>query len=129
MTSKISSICALALIQAAFANEFQLPEDFSQQRDDDFVESMLEASLADEIDKLGYFRSEAYQHELTADEKMQKLWKMILPDPDVEEEPMDFYWNKFDNFFKQKAQGSFCNESDEMPKNRLKTTHTQGIVA
>ena len=100
MTSKISSICALALIQAAFANEFRLPEDFSQQRDDDFLESMLEARLADDIDKLGYFRSDAYQEGLTADEKMQQLWRMIIPDPDVEEEPMDFYWKEFDNFFR-----------------------------
>ena len=54
---------------------------------------------------------------------------MIIPDPDVEEEPMDFYWKEFDNFFRQKAQGSFCDNSDELRTKRLKTTHTQGIVA
>jgi len=97
-----SSIFALALIQAASASQqFELPEDYTEEpEDDEFLESMLEASFADDIDKRGYFRSDAYQEDLTADEKMQRLWKMLIPDETVVEEPMDFYWTKFGNFFK-----------------------------
>jgi len=98
--------------------------------DDEFLENMLESRLADDIDKIGYFRSDAYQEGLTADEKMLKLWSMIIPDEDErDEEPMGFYWKEFDNFFQQKANGTFCDNSDELRKRRLKTTHTQGIVA
>jgi len=90
---------------------------------------MLEAQFADDIDKYGYFRSEAYQEGLTAEEKLQRLWKMLIPDENVVEEPMGFYWKEFDNFFEQKANTTFCDNSDELRKRRLKTTHTQGIVA
>ena len=38
-------------------------------------------------------------------------------------------WEKFPEFFTQKSVGSFCTKSDEMNKNRNKTTHTQGLVA
>ena len=38
-------------------------------------------------------------------------------------------WKEFDNFFVQKANGPFCDSSDELRKNRKKTTHTQGLVA
>lgn len=38
-------------------------------------------------------------------------------------------WKEADNFFTKKANGSFCNASDEIRLKRPKTTHTQGIVA
>lgn len=38
-------------------------------------------------------------------------------------------WKEFDNFFVQKANGPFCDSSDELRRNRKKTTHTQGLVA
>jgi len=38
-------------------------------------------------------------------------------------------WKEFDNFFTQKANGPFCDSSDELRSNRKKTTHTQGLVA
>jgi len=38
-------------------------------------------------------------------------------------------WTKHDQFFTQKANTSFCARSDMMPTRRLKTTHTQGLVA
>ena len=40
-----------------------------------------------------------------------------------------YYWAAFDDLFLKNADGSFCQESDEMRKSRLKTTHTQGVVA
>jgi len=60
---------------------------------------------------------------------MTDIWNMLVPDASIEETPMEYLWTEFDQFFKKKANGSFCNQSDEMRKNRLKTTHTQGIVA
>jgi len=38
-------------------------------------------------------------------------------------------WKEFDNFFTQKSNGPFCDNSDEMSKKRKKTSHTQGLVA
>ena len=40
-----------------------------------------------------------------------------------------YYWAAFDDLFLKNADGSFCQDSDEMQKWRLKTTHTQGVVA
>ena len=55
---------------------------------------------------------------------------MLIVDPeDTDEEPMGFYWAEFDNFFRQKANTTFCDDSDELRKRRLKTTHTQGVIA
>jgi len=45
------------------------------------------------------------------------------------EEPVDFMWTKHPNFFTQRANGSFCQRSDELSKRRPKTMHTQGLVA
>ena len=41
---------------------------------------------------------------------------------------IDYYWAEFATQFTGVANGSFCQNSDEMKRNRLKTTHTQGLV-
>ena len=41
----------------------------------------------------------------------------------------DYYWAEFNQIFTNSSNGSFCQNSDEMKRNRLKTTHTQGLVA
>ena len=74
MNRKISSTFALALIQVASANEFHLPEDYTEPEDDDFLQRMLESQLALDIDDKEYFGSKAYQEGLSAEEKLQKLW-------------------------------------------------------
>lgn len=66
---------------------------------------------------------------LSAEEKLHELWKMIIPDENVIEEPMGFMWKEFDNFFSQRSNTSFYFNSDELRQKRLKTTHTQGVVA
>ena len=43
--------------------------------------------------------------------------------------PKDFMWKDADRFFLQDGDGAFCDASDELAVGRLKTTHTQGIVA
>ena len=61
---------------------------------------------------------------------MAQLWKELVPNPETNDvEPQDFPWEDFPLFFKQKGVGSFCQNSDEIKKNRPKTTHTQGLVA
>ena len=65
---------------------------------------------------------------------MAELWKELVPtyetDPESNDvEPKEFPWELFPNFFRQKGNGSFCQSSDEIKKNRPKTTHTQGLVA
>jgi len=80
-----------------------------------------------------YFKSPTYKAK-TRKEKMTDLWKVLVPtfeeDEDLNDvEPKEFPWELFPNFFKQKGNGSFCQSSDEIKKNRPKTTHTQGLVA
>lgn len=89
---------------------------------------MIESNVAETIDDRGYLRSDLYQGQ-TAAEKLDELWNMLVPDETVVQAPMEYYWKEFDNFFTQKASGSFCDQSDELRKNRPKTIHTQGIVA
>merc|ERR1712110_1206517 len=80
-----------------------------------------------------YFKSPTYKAK-TRKEKMTDLWKVLVPtfeeDEDLNDvEPKEFPWELFPNFFRQKGNGSFCQSSDEIKKNRPKTTHTQGLVA
>jgi hypothetical protein len=61
---------------------------------------------------------------------MKALWGRLVPDVNNHDtEPNEYWYGKFPQFFTQKAQVSFCNNSDEIRKNRHKTTHTQGLVA
>ena len=46
---------------------------------------------------------------MTAKEKMETLWPVLVPDPtDFSVVPKKHMWKEFDNFFTQKAQGPFC---------------------
>lgn len=57
------------------------------------------------------------------------MWKLIVPKEDPEAEPQGVMWDKFDNFFKQKGSGSFCQARIDANRNRKKIIHTQGLVA
>ena len=76
---------------------------------------------------LTWFLSEVYQSKPRQD-KMQDLWRMIVPDPHVSEAPIDFHWAEWPTIFTQDMQLSFTS-SDEMPEGRKKFAHTQGVVA
>jgi len=66
-----------------------------------------------------YFKSPTYQLK-PRNEKMNDLWNILVPtfetDPNSNDvQPKSFPWTLFPNFFKQKANGSFCQDSDEIP--------------
>lgn len=52
-----------------------------------------------------------------------------MPNEDPDAEPLPLMWNKFDNFFTQKSQGSFCQALDIALPDRAKIVHNQGLVA
>jgi hypothetical protein len=61
---------------------------------------------------------------------MKALWRSLVPDENNHEtEPNEYWYGKFPQFFTQRANTSFCNNSDEIRRDRNKTTHTQGLVA
>merc|ERR1712038_1427886 len=75
-----------------------------------------------------YFKSPTYQNK-TRQENMTDLWNILVPTFETDSnlndvEPKSFPWSQFPKFFKQKANGSFCQSSDEIPPQRTKTTHT-----
>ena len=54
----------------------------------------------------------------------------MVPDESTnDEEPMGYYYKEWAQLLTENSNGAFCQNSDEMRKNRLKTTHTQGVVA
>lgn len=60
---------------------------------------------------------------------MEELWSMIVPDPNVVEEPAPYNYAAFPDYFTNDANGSFCQFADEQQFRRVKMTHTQGVVA
>ena len=61
----------------------------------------------------------------TRQDKMTDLWGMIDEDHTVSELP----WERFYKIFTNDANGSFCQDSDEMKDGREKINHRQGVVA
>lgn len=78
----------------------------------------------DPKEEIGYFKSDDYQAQFR-DAKMKDLWTMIEKDDTM----LDYFWADFAKIFTNAPNGSFCQNSDEMKRNRLKTSHTQGVVA
>ena len=78
----------------------------------------------DPKEKAGYFKTDEYQAQ-DREHKMNDLWTMITKDDTM----LDYFWADFAKIFTNKANGSFCQNSDELKRNRPKTTHTQGVVA
>jgi hypothetical protein len=97
------------------------------EREDD--RRMLKAKTRPE--QKGFFRgNNANYKNQSREDKMEDLWSMLVPDGDsTGVEPNPYWYAKFPEFFTQKAQVTFCNNSDEIKCNRNKTMHTQGLVA
>ena len=132
-------LTTLALTLALAASSAYAQDDFEsrflQDLDLDEVEEeeevILKLTCPQRAKKLGdkcYLKSDAY-HSKTRDVKLQELWKTLVPDENVVAAVRPLYWTEAPQFFTQKANGSFCQRSDELSRNRTKTTHTQGLVA
>jgi len=57
--------------------------------------------------EIGWFKSQTYLN-MTKEQKMEELWSMIVPDPNVVEEPAEYKWANFPDYFTNDANGSFC---------------------
>jgi len=144
-TNKKLILAAAVAAQCALASNLLWFEDDNEESgydaaiegdDADMTEAELEHErrmLKDRNDpeKRGYFRGNNNVYKTSSrQEKMEDLWDMLVPDEDsTDVEPNPYWYAKFPEFFTQKAQVSFCNNSDEIRNNRNKTTHTQGLVA
>ena len=79
-----------------------------------------------DMDEIGYFKdaNEVYNTK-TAEEKKADLWEKITEDDTMQ----DYIWADWATQFSGSDSGSFCQNSDEMKRNREKITHRQGLVA
>ena len=77
-------------------------------------------------DEIGYFKdaNEFYNSKEAVDKKAD-LWEKITEDDTMQ----DYIWADWATQFSGSDSGSFCQNSDEMKRNREKITHRQGLVA
>ena len=79
-----------------------------------------------DMDEIGYFKdANEYYNMLDASVKKSQLWEKIIEDTTMQ----DYIWADWATQFSGSDSGSFCQNSDEMKRNRLKITHRQGLVA
>ena len=57
--------------------------------------------------EIGWFKSQTYLA-MSKEQKMEELWSMIVPDINVVEEPAEYHWVEFPEYFTKDANGSFC---------------------
>lgn len=57
--------------------------------------------------EIGWFKSQTYLA-MSKEQKMEELWSMIVPDINVVEEPAEYKWAAFPEYFTKDANGSFC---------------------
>ena len=130
---KLSTIAlTLALAAASAYAEADFESRFLQDIDGEEEEAViLKLSCKQKAQKVGdtcYLKSDVYQAK-TRDVKLKELWKTLVPDENVVAAIRPLYWTEAPQFFTQKANTTFCQRSDVLAHNRLKTTHTQGLVA
>ena len=102
------------------------------ENDSDIVLAQTEKKMkcwdrAETRDDPCFFKSAGYQA-MTRQDKLSELWEKILPGGE-ESGPAEFDFSTWPRFFKQNANGSFCQNSDEQKPRRVKTIHVQGLVA
>ena len=65
----------------------------------------------------------------TKEAKLADLWNMVLSGG-TSQTPASYMWSDFDDVFTGNSKDSFKSDAgDEMPRNRKKVVHTQGVVA
>ena len=75
-------------------------------------------------DEEGYFCGDTYEAQ-SHSEKLDQLWTQCLKDQQVQPVP----YEGIGEMFRESANKSFRWESDELPANRPKIAHAQGVVA
>ena len=129
----IIGLAVSAKLQMAFADELEQDEEndrrFLQEyeRDSRTNRFIMPETMYDQ----GWFSDQNPVYDVqTRHEKLAQLWERLVPDEnDRTVQPATYQYKKFDNFFTQNANGSFCFFDDELPGRHEKTTHTQGLVA
>ena len=112
----------------ALLNDPDLMEESEATIIEEIEEKLDWANRATGPDVRGWFKGDTYQAK-SRREKMADLWGQIEGDSSVTQPVTPLMWANFDEMLKQKANGSFCQVSDEMKRTVKKTTHTQGVVA
>ena len=84
--------------------------------------TQLDASQGNNVS--GFFSEDQYQVR-SAEEKLELLWAEVIKDDTTQ----PLYWSDLASMWNQSKNGFYRPKSDEMPENRLKTVHTQGLVA
>ena len=83
----------------------------------------VEAKKSLTPDEVSYF-SKGYYKKKTAAEKLDELWQQCLADPTVEPVP----YNKLPDLFTRRIDLSYTWQGDELPLERPKINHAQGVV-
>lgn len=73
---------------------------------------------------LDYFCGDTYEAQ-SAEDKLDELWTQCEANLAVSDMP----WAQIPNLFEQKVGRTFSLERDELPFNRPKINHAQGVVA
>ena len=80
----------------------------------------------EDVEEIGFFKdANEFYNMKTSSEKKAILWDKLTEDETMQ----DYIWADWATQFSGSDSGSFCQNSDEMKRNRLKITHRQGLVA
>ena len=126
-----AGLAVSTMVQMAYANELELDEELDRRYLSEIQDRTNYFVMPETMYDQGWFtdKNPAYDVQ-TRQEKFAQLWERLVPDEsDHTVEPTRYQYNKFDNFFTQNANSSFCHFQDELPGVIEKTTHTQGVVA
>lgn len=96
--------------------------DLALEDGDRILEAQKCKETATSADEWCWFRSNNYQA-LEGWEKLEELQKKIKGS--LTDKSPELMWTENDQFFKQRANVTFCVRSDETRKKRPKSTHTE----
>ena len=93
---KQAILFTVAMLQVAKASE-DSADLLGDTIEDADIESLIQASTSKTPEDRGYFRSDHYRYNLTADQKLSELWPILVPDEnDHSVEPKSQMFNEFD---------------------------------
>ena len=83
----------------------------------------VEAQMSSSPDKWGYFDGGRYQN-WSANEKLEALWKQCIADTTPKPVP----YNELPSLFTRNIDITYTRTADELPEDRPKINHAQGVV-